>query len=414
MRYQVLAFLCAAAVIAYVQRNGFNVAEEAIRADLGLDKQQLGEIMSAWLFGYAILQLPSGWLADRFGSRTVLATLALAWSLWTAVAGFAWDYASLLTFWFCMGLAQAGIFPCSAKSIGQWFDDSRRASASGLLASSMALGAAIAPALTGELLTYLPWQTVFIAYAAAGVAWSVVYYRMIPESPARWPHADVTPSPRWRAGDWLILVTSAPMILLCGQQFFRAAGMVFFYTWFPTFLRETRAVDVRESGYMTGVVALGAMLGGILGGYFSDWVLARTGNRRLSRQGLAVVGLSICSMLVLVSQEIDDRHFAIAVIALGAFAATFGGISGYTVAIEFGGRRVATIFSIMNMCGNIGAALFPLVVGRLVKESSPSESHWDVVIWLFAGILAIDAVIWGLLNPRGTLFADGDERVLGA
>jgi MFS family permease len=335
--------------------------------------------------------------------------LALAWSWCTAIVGLAWDHTSLLMLWLCMGLAQAGIFPCSAKSIGLWFDDSRRASASGLLASSMALGAAIAPALTGVLVTYLPWQTVFAAYAGVGIAWAVVYFVAIPDAPELWPAAPPPRGPVWRPGDWEVLVTSLPMILLCGQQFFRACGMAFFYTWFPTFLRETRDVDLAQSGYMTGVVGLGAMLGGILGGFASDALLARTGSRRLSRQGLAVVGLSICSILVLVSQEIDDPTLAIAVIALGAFAATFGGISGYTVAIEFGGRRVATIFSIMNMCGNLGAAIFPLVVGWLVKGSTPSASQWDLVIWLFAGILAIDAVIWGLLNPKGTLFNDHNQ-----
>jgi sugar phosphate permease len=416
-RYHVLGFLCAAAVIAYMQRMGLNVAEQAIREDLALDKEQLGMVMSAWYFGYAALQLPSGWLADRFGSRVVLTSLALCWSAWTAIAALAWDHQSLLIFWLCMGLAQAGIFPCSAKSIGLWFGDARRASASGLLASAMALGGAIAPALTGRLLDSYTWQSVFFAYAALGAVWAVLYYLLIPDTPRRQPATDGEPlsnSPtpavvRWKPGDWLTLVTSMSMVLLCSQQFFRACGMAFFYTWFPTFLRETRNVDIAESGYMTGFVGLGAMLGGILGGFVSDWLLVRTGNRRLSRQGIAVVGLSICCVLVLASNEVGDTNVAIGMIALGTFAATFGGISGYTVAIEFGGRRVATIFSVMNMCGNIGAAIFPYVVGRLLTgpAGTPgSASDWDVVIYLFAGILAIDAIIWALLNPRGTLFRD--------
>src|SRR4051812_29735744 len=170
MRYHGPTFLCAAAVIAYVQRLGFNVAEKTIRGDLNLDREQIGRVMAAWSLGYALLQLPSGWLADRFGSRRVLAVLALAWSVLAGMVGLAWDYSSLLGLWFCMGLAQAGIFPCSAKSIGQWFDDSRRASAVGLLGSSMALGSAVAPALTGLLVSRYPWPVVFVAYAVVGIA----------------------------------------------------------------------------------------------------------------------------------------------------------------------------------------------------------------------------------------------------
>src|SRR4051812_1871499 len=169
MRYHGPTFLCAAAVIAYVQRLGFNVAEGTIRGDLGLTRQQIGRVMAAWTLGYALLQLPSGWLADRFGSRRVLAVLALAWSVLTGMVGLAWDYDSLLALWFCMGLAQVGVFPCAAKSIGQWFADTRRASATGLLASAMALGSAIAPALTGALVSRVPWPSVFLAYAGLGV-----------------------------------------------------------------------------------------------------------------------------------------------------------------------------------------------------------------------------------------------------
>jgi sugar phosphate permease len=404
MRYHVLTFLCAAAVIAYVQRLGFNVAERVIRGTLGLDREQIGRLMAAWSLGYALLQLPSGWLADRFGSRRVLAALALAWSVLTGLVGLAWDFYSLLALWFCMGLAQAGIFPCSAKSIGQWFGETSRASAAGMLGSSMALGSAIAPALTGLLVSRYPWSLVFVAYAALGVVWSAVYFVAVPDAP---PGAGASPGrpPAWTRQDWVTLVTSVPMILLCGQQFFRACGMAFFYTWFATFLQETRGVNLAEAGLMTGAVGLGAMTGGILGGLFSDWLLRRTGNQRLSRQGIAVVGLSLCSALVLISTGITRREIAIGVVTLGAFAATFGGVSGYTVAIGFAGKRVATIFSVMNMCGNIGAALFPAVVGTLID----AKGDWDLVLYLFAGILALDALFWALLNPRRPLFQDDDE-----
>lgn len=402
MRHRVLTFLCVAAVVAYVQRLGINVAEEEVSADLKLDAAEFGQVMSAWSLGYAIMQLPAGWLADRFGSRRVLTGLALAWSILTGTVGLAEDYYSLLSLWFCMGMAQAGIFPCSAKSIGLWFDDSKRASASGLLASAMALGAAIAPALTGLLVSRHAWQQVYVAYAILGTVWAVAYVSAVPDAPNS---AGEMAGPKWTKHDWHTLVTSVPMILLCSQQFFRACGMAFFYTWFATFLRKTRDVDLEESGLMTGVVGLGAMMGGILGGFVSDWLLRRTGNRRLSRQGIAVVGLSLCSVLVLISSGIADRNLALGVITVGAFAATFGGISGYTVAIEFGGKRVATVFSIMNMCGNIGAAVFPLVVGSIIKTTG----NWNLVLCLFAGILAVDAVIWALLNPQAPLFQDDHE-----
>src|SRR5688572_29883854 len=118
--------LCLAAVIAYVQRLAIGVSEAEIRAELGLDKAQMGRIMAAWAFGYAALQLPTGWLADIWGSRRTLTLYALLWSGALGCAAFAWDFVSLLALWCLMGMAQAGVFPCSTKVIGQWFPDHRR------------------------------------------------------------------------------------------------------------------------------------------------------------------------------------------------------------------------------------------------------------------------------------------------
>ena len=189
------------------------------------------------------------------------------------------------------------------------------------------------------------------------------------------------------------------MWLLCAQQFFRAAAMMFFQSWFPTFLRETRGVDLVGSGKLAFIVGLGALLGGMSGGAFSDWLLVRTGNRRLARQGIALTGMLSCGCLIGASYFISNTNIAIGCISFGAFLATFGGVSGYTMAIEFGGRQVATTFSLMNMCGNIGAALFPLFAGFI----SESAVGWTGVLFLSVIILFIDAVCWALLNPTHTI-----------
>ena len=99
-----------------------------------------------------------------------------------------------------------------------------------------------------------------------------------------------------------------------------------------------------------------------------------------------------------------DRGDSIGLIALGAFCASFGGVSGYTVAISYGGAHVATVFGTMNMCGNFGAALFPITAAWLVSATG----NWNLMLFLFAGIMAVDAVCWALLNPKGTFSGDDD------
>ena len=400
MKYYVLFMLCLAAIIAYVQRQAFSLCEQQIRFDLDLDKPQIGQIMAAWQLGYALMQLPSGWLADRLGSRSSLTLFVLAWSSLLGAASWCTTYTSLIVVWGLMGMAQAGVFPCCTKLIGERFGATFRATASGFLASSMALGIALAPLLTTQLLSAeLSWQTVFGWYVVPGFIWASVFMFSTSSENSVVEHrvdgsGAVVPSIQW--SDFL---TSLPMWLLCAQQFFRAAAMMFFQSWFPTFLRETRGVDLVISGKLAFVVGIGALLGGMSGGVFSDWLLVRTGNRRLARQGIALTGMLACGCLIGLSYFISNTNIAIACISLGAFLATFGGVSGYTMAIEFGGRQVATTFSLMNMCGNIGAALFPLIAGYL----SESSLGWTGVLFLSVIILVIDAVCWGLLNPTHTI-----------
>ncbi len=412
----VLGFLCFMAVIAYIQRAALSVPAKEIAADLKFANKALDMqwVFSGWYFSYAIFQIPSGRFADRLGSRWALAILCVIWSLVTAIAGFTTSFASLIVVWGLMGMAQAGAFPCAAKAIGQIFPETERARASGILASGMMIGSAIGPYLTGKLLQFFqkselaqqvtPWRIVFGVYAIPGILWVLVFLmtvssRQLPRSNVRQQAAIARPI------DWSRVFRSGSLALLCAQQFFRAAAMVFFSTWFPSFLQETRGVSALNSGLMTTIVGVGGVLGSLSGGFSSDWLLKRTGNSRLSRQGVAVAGLGCCSLLILASYYVADVRGAIALISLGAFCATFGGVSGYTVAIKFGGDQVATVFSIMNMCGNIGSSLFPLAAGELVKRTG----NWNLMLFLFAGIMAIDAVCWAFLNPKGRLFEDERE-----
>ncbi len=422
MKYFVLGMLCLLAIIAYTQKLAFGICEEQIRESLVFDKKQIGSILGAWQLGYALFQLPSGWLADRWGSRRSLLLFVVTWTFFLGLAAYCNTYGQMITVWSCMGIAQAGIFPCSTKIIGEWFATEKRATASGLLGSSMGLGTALSPLIATRLLADfgLSWQDIFLMYVVPGWLWAVVFaigfrrnrFDVTTDArPGSEQYRDAV-MPRDSSGgkvvqnvaghrgvSWVVLLTCVPLWLLCAQQFFRAAAMMFFQTWFPTFLRETRGVDLVQSGNLAFFVGFGGFLGGLSGGMFSDWVLVKTGKRRLARQGIAVFGMLSCAALIGVSYLISDHRLAILCIAIGAFLAFFGGVSGYTLAIELGGRDVAKTFALMNMMGNLGAAMFPWVVGYIVEW----DKTWSSVLFLCVLILVIDAFCWAILNPVKTV-----------
>jgi|SRR5262245_5783650 len=398
MRYVVLLLVCLAAVIAYVQRTALTVPTRTIQADLGITERGMGLIMGCWYWAYALLQIPAGWATDFLGSKRALLLFVVAWSGLTGWASLANGFAGLLILWSLVGFAQTGLVPGAAKSIGEWFPPTGRAFGSGMVASSMAFGGAIAPLVAAWLLGWFSWREMLGLYTLPGFLWALCFLAIVPSR--RRPAGPPAPIGETFAR----MAASPPMLLLCAQQFFRAAAMALFFTWFPRFLQETFAATESESGQWAMWPGLAAMVGGVIGGFASDVILDRTGNRRLSRQGVAVVGMFCCTGFALAAYFLSDVGTVIALISLAAFCGTFGGVSGYSVCIDFGGRRVGTVISVMNMCGNIGAGLFPLAVGHLVAKTG----RWDLVLPLFAAIFFIDGVCWAFLNPERSLFEEDD------
>lgn len=437
-RYLVLLWLCLAATIAYVSRNSLAVAEKTIRADLGLTEREMGWAMSAFFWAYAVTQLPTGWLADRLGSRKALTIFSIGWSLATGLSAlaifgrttsfeipeiglaFSLSLLVLFIFRFMNGVFQAGLFPGCTNTISKWFSKHDRAFPSGALASFMSLGGAAGGAVAGFLLgpMQVSWEWLFIGFSVPGVVWAIGYYVWFRNTPAE--HKGVSAEELRQIQDghqaivapehdsekaaplktpWLAILSSPAMFWICAQQFFRAAAYMFFASWFPTYLQETRHVSLEKSAYLTALPLMAVVIGGLVGGKLSDVVLRRTGSRRLGRQAVAGISMAICGAIILCAYFIADPFWAVIVISIGTYFFALGSPVGYAITIDMGDKHVATVFSTMNMSGNLGAALFPLVVTEFRAATS-----WESVLLLFGGMFLASAFCWLMLNPNGSIF----------
>jgi ACS family glucarate transporter-like MFS transporter len=423
VRYIVLAWLCLAALIAYVPRMCIGVAETTICEDLGLREEhvlefrlkaeaQMSLAMSAFFLTYAIFQLPGGWLADVWGTRRALTLFAVLWSAATCLGALAADLPVLLLSRLSMGAAQAGMFACTTLTVAKWFPLTRRAVASGALGSFMSIGTAVSALLTGLLLEQqMNWRWMFVLYAAPGFVWAVGFYLWFRDRPADHPSVNAAEldllrdaGPQQSAGPpeptpWRMLFTSSAMWWICAQQFFRAAGYMFFGSWFATYLQQTRHVSLLGSGVLNSLPPWAVVLGGPVGGWIADVILARTGSRRLSRRGVAVASQLACALLILLAYPMAGAWAAVLLISAGSFLAAFAGSCAYTIAIDMGGKHVGTVFSMMNMAGNLGAMVFPLAVSWVVDLGS-----WEPVLFLFAGVYIAGALCWLGFDPRRTVF----------
>ena len=180
---------------------------------------------------------------------------------------------------------------------------------------------------------------------------------------------------------------------------------MFFASWYPTFLQETRGVSVKHSGYLQGLVFAGTLIGCIFGGMLTDWIWRQTGNLRLSRSGVGAASLGACSLLILAAWFVRSPELAMAWLTLGSFFAALAGPAAFAAIIDIGGPRVPQVFGLMNMVGNVAAAACPIVVGRIFEVTA----NWNLVLLLFAGVYCAGAICWVFVNPQQPV--PGDRRL---
>src|SRR5580700_10825364 len=183
VRRTVIGFGMALAFISYLDRACISQAAPMIARDLHFNTIQMGYIFSAFGLTYAAMEIPSGWLIDRYGPRLVLTRVVLCWSLFTAATGFAWNFASMLIARLLFGAGEAGCFPGLAKTFSNWLPPEQRARAEGWKACSARWGGAAAPLLVVALYASLGWRVTFVLFGAIGFVWAGFFYFLIRNNP---------------------------------------------------------------------------------------------------------------------------------------------------------------------------------------------------------------------------------------
>ncbi len=415
VRYAVLFWLCLASVIAYTQRNTLGAIEEDMRKELRWTTGDSAKVMATGFFlTYALGQVPAGWFGHVWGSRRALALFSALCSIASGLCGVAGRLEAFVGLRGFMGLNQAGLFPCTTGTIKSWFPWSHWGFANGFITASQQAGGAGGMIVAGLVAAHLGWRSTFFVFAVPGLLWAVWFFYWFRDRPREHRAvnagelallADPTDGGPRRSGDtddelipWRALLLSPALAWICTQQVFRGAGYIFYSTWFPTYLRNAFKVDGDTAAWLASLPLWANAVGCIAGGGFSDWLMYKTGSRRMSRQGLAVVSQLACAALALVATRFTDVAVFVGIMSFGSFCAAAGGPLAYAITIDMGGRHVRPVFSLMNMWGNLGSLAFPQVVAWLVGPD-PKPADWAPVLPVFAVIYAVAGLCWLGFNP---------------
>ena len=404
-RYWVVVFAVALAVIQYVDRVCISQAAPLISRDLSLSPRQMGYVFSAFTLAYALFEIPCGWLGDRIGPRRVLLRIVLWWSFFTTATGWAWSAVSLVATRFLFGAGEAGCFPNLTKALNRWLPTRERTRAQGLLWMSARWGGAATPLLVFFTLQYVPWRTAFLVFGLLGVAWAAAFFVWYRDDPRTHPamsaaEAALLPSESTALSPnldvpWRLWLRSRTVWCLCGQYAALSYVWYFFITWFPTYLLKARGFDMRQSAWLAGLPLLLGGFGSLAAGGVAA-VLGRTfGSVRWARRGLGAFGNLGGAALLVASTFLADPYLAVAAIALVSFFNDLAVPGAWATCMDIGGRYVATLGGAMNMMGNFGGFLSPIVTGYVVERTG----SWSSTFLVAAGAYVLGAACWLALDP---------------
>ncbi|HXK08524.1 MAG TPA: MFS transporter [Vicinamibacteria bacterium] len=404
-RYWVVAFGVALAVIQYVDRVCISQAAPLISRDLRLTDWQMGWVFALFTLAYALFEIPCGWLGDRIGPRKVLLRIVLWWSFFTTATGWAWSWVSLSATRFLFGAGEAGCFPNLTKALNRWLPVRERSRAQGLLWMSARWGGAATPLLVFFTLQFVPWRTAFLLFGLLGVLWAAAFFAWYRDDPREHPAVNAAeaallpPEPAVPSHDvevpWGLWLRSRTVWCLCGQYWALSYVWYFFITWFPTYLLKARGFDMRQSAWLAGLPLLLGGFGSLAAGWLAPGLGRRLGSARWARRGLGAFGNLGGAVLLVVSTLLADPYLAVLAIALVSFFNDLAVPGSWATCMDIGGRCVATLGGVMNMMGNLGGFVSPIVTGYVVERTG----SWTLTFFVSAAVYVLGAACWLALDP---------------
>jgi ACS family glucarate transporter-like MFS transporter len=384
----------------YVERVNLSVTAELMMPALALTKEDMAVIFNGFLIGYAIFQIPAGWLGDRFGSRIVLGISAFLWGMLTLATGFlpgtilrtaAGTIALLWALRFALGATEASTYPVAARAVHQWIPPARRGTGNSVMLMGSSVASAIsAPFVSWSMLRY-GWRASF--YLTAIVAFLASTF---------WASFNRKPSPQEAAPAESFRHTSGPWlntnIVLLALSYLSEGYLLFmFVSWLYIYLVEVRGFSLAGGGLVASLPWIAAIAATPLGGVLSDWLTLRYG-RINSARILITIGYSLSGLLLLAAAQIHARSLAVLALCVSLACMYVAESPFWTTATALAGINAGIVCGFMNTIGMLGGIASNAIVPPLVR-------HYGHTGWLLAfssgtvmGLFT--AAVWWILARR--------------
>ena len=404
-RHIVLTLLFFLSIIVYLDRVCISVMGKRIKADLNLSNEQFGWVLGAFALSYALFEIPTGIMGDKFGPRKVLSRVVLWWSFFTALTGAANGFISLVIVRFLFGAGEAGAYPNTSIVVSKWFPKYETGRAQSFIWAAGRVGGAMAPLIVVPVAIAFGWRSSFYLMGCIGVIWVLIWFRWFRDNPEQ-KHSitqselqEIVNNRQVRLKDhripWSKFFRSSNMISLMLMFHFFMYGAYFFSAWLPTYLQEGRHFSEEKMKlFATLPFALGA-IGCFAGGFLSDYLVKKKG-LKYGRRAVGLVSMGLSSLIVLLAAVTKNNETAAVLLAIGMAFKDFTLPVAFATCIDIGRSRAGLVAGAMNFAGQLGAFFLAIAFGKIVD----STGNYNMPLYFIAIVLFLSSLLWLLINPE--------------
>jgi ACS family D-galactonate transporter-like MFS transporter len=381
---RVLFLLGLSVLINYIDRSNLSIAAPLIKDELNISGAQLGTLLAGFFYTYALLQIPAGWLVDRFDAKWVFGLGFFIWSASTAVTGLLHGFAALLIARVVLGIGESVAFPAYGKIIGTHFPESRRGFANAVVITGLALGPALGMLIGGNVVDRFGWRPFFLVLGMAALLWLLPWWAWMPRST---PQPKRTP--RGSTGVLAILKQrSAWGTCLCQFSFNYAS--YFLVTWLPFYLTRGRNLSMSQMARVGGLVYLLFAASATIFGKLSDrWVIAGASPTTV-RKSLATAGNMGMGTFLALSGIAPDGLLVPTLALAGAFMG-MSSCNIWAMTQTLAGREVVGRWTgVQNFLGNFAGIVAPILTGFLLDRTG----HFYWAFFITTAVVWLGAISW--------------------
>jgi len=409
----VLALLFGTSVVTYIDRVNISVTARQMMPAFGLTEQEMGWVFSAFVVGYALFQIPGGWLADRLGARVVLTGALIWWSVCTALTAFVAAsplaemigiVGALLFVRFALGLGEAVALPSFNRAVANWMPPDSRGLGIGIAIGGIGLGSALTPPLAAWVMVNWGWQTVFYLSAALGLVMGLLWWTLARDRPDQhpWAHhsaaltdsewSDRGPTHFWRS------LFKQPTIwwLVCSYSCLGYVAYVYL-SWFYLYLVNVRGFDALQGGLYASAPFWAILIGCPLGGWATDRWSARQGVTR-GRLLAGMSGMAGAGCAIAAGAFADSSLVAIASLSIGAGCLYFAVGAYWASTSDLSKAHAGALSGLMNTGANLGGALSPSLTPWMAAQWG-----WPIALAVAGAVALVGAGLWLKIDPAKAL-----------